>query len=93
MPIRLAAAAIAILLSASLSGCFMWNYGRFDPMARGDQFDESRKHFTRMIRWGQLERAYQAKLEDLRASSEGLHRAWLRHESGTEEQWQPERSE
>lgn len=55
---RLVGAVLALmLLCAPLTGCYMWNYGRFDPMAHGDHFDESRKRFTRMIRWGQIERA------------------------------------
>ena len=56
----------ALLLCIPLSGCFMWNYGRFDPMAHGDAFDESRKRFTRMIRWGQIERAGQYVVEEER---------------------------
>ncbi|NNL84292.1 MAG: hypothetical protein HKP27_01500 [Myxococcales bacterium] len=63
---RLLGAVLAVLLCAPLSGCFMWNYGHFDPLARGDSFDESRKRFTRMIRWGQIERAGQYVVESER---------------------------
>ena len=47
------------------TGC-LWSYGQFDPLHRGDAFDEAQKRSTRMIRWGQIEKAAQYVVPDAR---------------------------
>ena len=58
---------LLVTLVCSLgTGCFWWNYGQFDPLQKGDDFDQARKRFTRMIRWGQIDRASQYVLQEER---------------------------
>ena len=59
--------ALLLTLICSLStGCFWWNYGKFDPLQKGGDFDQARKRFTRMIRWGQIDRASQYVVDEER---------------------------
>ena len=41
------------LLTLAAVGCVSPS----DPLARGDALEEARKHYTALVRWGQLERA------------------------------------
>ncbi len=63
-PTRMASAVLLCSL-LGLTGC-LWSYGQFDPLHRGDAFDEAQKRFTRMIRWGQIEKAASYVAEDAR---------------------------
>lgn len=47
---------LLLALALGQGGC-LWYQGQFDPLHKGDAFDDAQRRFTRLLRWHQLEKA------------------------------------